>query len=238
MESRDLRFGVWVWGFRTSLGLGFLLAFGSLGFGEDSSSRRHEASLKINVRVLNYAQVSQNELARAAKEATKIFREAAVEMAWLDCPTSHAEEERYPACGQLSGPTAVNVRILPASMAARLKLPAESLGYALPSPKVANASDAWVFYNRVEKLAESKDASRAQILGHAMAHEIGHLLLGPDRHSARGIMRAEWHREELQCAAQGQLLFSARQHKLIRAEVLARMNSQVAPQISVAAFLK
>ena len=35
-----------------------------------------------------------------------------------------------------------------------------------------------VFYHRIEDLAKSKTCSKGEILGHAAAHELGHLLLG------------------------------------------------------------
>jgi hypothetical protein len=47
---------------------------------------------------------------------------------------------------------------------------------------------AYIFYPRVETMAADGDASLADILGHAMAHEIGHLLLGPSQPPV-GIMR-------------------------------------------------
>ena len=38
------------------------------------------------------------------------------------------------------------------------------------------------------------------ILGHAAAHEIGHLLLGSNSHSPFGLMRARWSGQDLQNA--------------------------------------
>ena len=35
------------------------------------------------------------------------------------------------------------------------------------------------------------------MLGCAIAHEVGHLLLGPSSHSAGGIMHGEWGSKEL-----------------------------------------
>ncbi len=63
-----------------------------------------------------------------------------------------------------------------------------------------------------------------------MAHEIGHLLLGPKRHSRSGIMRARWDQEDLRLAAEARLRFTSQQAELIRAEVRARTGDQQAPQ--------
>jgi len=71
-------------------------------------------------------------------------------------------------------------------------------------------------------LAGNGDASAGQILGHAMAHEIGHLLLNSSAHSPVGIMQGEWDKRELTHLQAGRLLFTSEQSHLMRAEVLAR----------------
>lgn len=50
---------------------------------------------------------------------------------------------------------------------------------------------ATIFYPRVKEYAQEGIASHSQILGHAIAHEIGHFLLGPVPHARFGIMRSE-----------------------------------------------
>jgi hypothetical protein len=181
-----------------------------------------EPSLRIIVCIYNYAHVSHRTLGRAEEITSQIFRKAGVKLAWLDCPTWHVEEEQYPACEPPLGAMAVDLRILPSSMAARFGSSGEQLGFALASARAGSVSDAWVFYERVERLAKSQVASCDQILGHVMAHEIGHLLLGPDSHSHGGIMRSNWDREYLEEASRGQLLFTRDQARLIRDDVQAR----------------
>ncbi len=209
-------------GVSAGLGLGFPLAVASVGSAGAQATGGVEPSLRIKVRVYNYAEASRGTLLRAEKEGTRILRDAGVEVAWLDCPTSHAEEEKYPACKPPMGAMAVDLRILPPSIASRVQSGREQLGFALPSTKSGSASAAWIYYQRVEDLAESKDADQAQILGHAIAHEVGHLLLGPAEHSAQGIMRGNWDRKCLQEARRGQLLFTRDQAELIRIEVQTR----------------
>jgi hypothetical protein len=225
MGSRDSGVGIRGSGFEVwalGAGLMFLLAWGAPPHARANPAAPSDGGLRIIVRVYNYAGVSGGSLAKAEEEASRIFREVGVELAWLDCPTSHDVEEKYPACGLSSGALPVDLRILPSSMAARVKSSRDELGLAVPSAQAESASAAWVFYERAEQLAASEVASRAQILGHAIAHEIGHLLLGPDHHSSRGIMRANWRRRDLEEASRGQLLFTRAQSKLIRANVQAR----------------
>lgn len=220
LGARNWGLGVRGWGLRSLVALGCLLA---LGFAGTQATAGAQPGLRITVRVYNYAEVLRGTLVRAEEEASRIFRDAGVEMTWLDCPTSLADAEKYPACEPPLGAMGVDLRILPQTMAARVQSGKERLGFALPSTKPGSASAAWVFHHRVEQLAESKDASAAQILGHAVAHEIGHLLLGPNRHSLTGLMRADWGRTELQRASRGEILFTPEQCGIIRAEVLTRM---------------
>jgi len=66
------------------------------------------------------------------------------------------------------------------------------------------------------------------VLGHAMAHEIGHLLL-PYGHSPTGLMRAEWEAKDLRLAANRQLNFTSEQAELMRGRLLARIADTPSP---------
>jgi len=177
---------------------------------------------KITVRVYNYAHVTQKVLAGAEQEATIIFRQARLEMAWLDCPLSMDEFEKYPDCQQPLGRVSLNLRILPRAMAERESSSNDTLGFALPGSAGVPGRIANVFYHRVEALARSAQGLEYQILGNTMAHEIGHLLLGSTGHSPTGIMKAKWSRNELQPASLGVLLFTPQQAILIQSGVANR----------------
>lgn len=182
---------------------------------------------KITVRVYNYAEVPREVLAQAEMEVTRIFRDVAVETVWLDCPLSPTESQSLPACPQNLGPTELALRILFRNKVARSSFPESWLGYAIPpGEKNGRMSHASVFYDRVVDLARDGPAEHYQILGHAMAHEMGHLMLGSDRHSNTGLMRGRWDARDLQRAAQGLLLFTSDEAGLMRAEVLARTAEQ------------
>jgi len=68
-----------------------------------------------------------------------------------------------------------------------------------------------LFYEPIQQLQGETHASPSVILGHAMAHELGHLLLGTNSHSPSGLMRAHWTREDLTNASKGNLRFSREQ---------------------------
>jgi hypothetical protein len=78
-------------------------------------------------------------------------------------------------------------------------------------------------------LGDLKEAS----FGHAMAHEINHLLLRSNVHTQIGIMKAQRNDRDLQNASKGQLLFAPKQAKRIRVDVLERIKKPQSPRISV-----
>jgi len=51
-----------------------------------------------------------------------------------------------------------------------------------------------VYADRVRELAGGREAE--VVLGRVITHELGHLLLGKNAHSAAGIMRAGWHAQD------------------------------------------
>jgi hypothetical protein len=67
----------------------------------------------------------------------------------------------------------------------------------------------------------------ALTLGVVMAHEIGHLLLGSNSHSARGVMRAEWSQQLLEGIYEGREGFSAAESRRMRQNVEARREATV-----------
>ena len=77
----------------------------------------------------------------------------------------------------------------------------------------------YVFYDRIAELHRIFGDNPANLLGYVMAHEVAHLLLGTNSHSASGIMRAQWYREDLDLANRGALLFSDAQAKIMKERI-------------------
>ena len=51
---------------------------------------------------------------------------------------------------------------------------------------------ATIYADRVKLMAELSGTDAASLLGRAIAHELGHLLLATNAHSPSGLMRARW----------------------------------------------
>jgi hypothetical protein len=70
-----------------------------------------------------------------------------------------------------------------------------------------------VFYDRIEALRARVNLELYVILGHAMAHEIGHVLLGSREHATGGLMQANWNPATWRLASAGLLNFSPKEAK-------------------------
>ena len=96
------------------------------------------------------------------------------------------------------------------------------LGYAATSEE--GGVLATIFFHRVEELAWENPS---YALGCAIAHELGHLLLGYDRrngspHSASGLMRGPWQRNDLKPKARETMQFTSEDARRLRARLLER----------------
>jgi hypothetical protein len=97
-------------------------------------------------------------------------------------------------------------------MAQRLMSQHEVFGVAI-GPK------AYVFFHRVQEISSKKDFPAWAILGHAIAHELGHVLLGPGNHTSSGLMIASLKRTDLPMMLQGYLVFSPEQAARVQAHL-------------------
>lgn len=178
----------------------------------------------IKLRIYNYG-ISSTLLRRSEGEATAIFNHAGLAVAWVDCPLSAEESASYPACLNIMGSTDFTIKILTVRDAQRIAMHRDALGEALECSGDHSGCSAYIFYRDVQELAREWDASESELLGHALAHEIGHLLLGANSHSSGGIMRANWGQQELSTIARAHLFFTDEQSTRMCAEVSA-LNSE------------
>ena len=176
------------------------------------------------VKVYNYADVSPKTLLAAKRHAAKVYRKIGISTTWVDCPFRPEQAGKYPECAALNnGPSVLNLQILSKEMIEKLGFNTKTFGFALPTRGREFAVRANVFAHRVEALAYLGRPSKAEILGYVMAHELGHLFLGPGSHSSSGLMGFPWGKRRLRMAAEGSLKFTRRQGERIRAQVRDRV---------------
>jgi len=153
-------------------------------------------------------------LSKAGERTTRIFRKAGIAMVWLDCWPGVCNQLQLAYCSGQASSIHLVLTILPEQMAHRLPQTIEKFGIALAEG--GRGSYAYVFFGRIEKFAKEDSLDPAELLGTVAAHEIGHLMLGPESHTASGIMAARWGSNELMQLKTGNLLFSDEQSDLLR----------------------
>jgi hypothetical protein len=87
----------------------------------------------------------------------------------------------------------------------------DTAGYAQP---FARGSAIHVFCDRV--LHTGPERLGPILLGHVMAHELGHVLEGVDRHSPIGVMKAHWTRDDYDDMLRHPLVFAPDDVLMIR----------------------
>ena len=216
---------------RPCLSLGLILTGGFTRVERSVAASPGQGSLTITLQVYNYAEVDHKTLMGAEKVAAMIFRKAGVESRWVEAALNSDNKK-----GNSEDTEWLNlfpVAILPSSMAERLPLADNALGWAPGAGPDRHL--VYVLYNRVESLAREQTraqvkgsirahAGAAQILGTAIVHEIGHLLLNLESHSPIGIMRGGWDLNDLRSISYGSLFFTSQQAEVIRAEVGRRLS--------------
>lgn len=100
-----------------------------------------------------------------------------------------------------------------------------ALGYALVDTAGRQGTVATIFLERVEWLAAAAGTPADDLLGLAIAHEVGHLLLGTTHHARRGLMRAEWTAGELRARRPADWAFPPTEGSALRSGLARRLGT-------------
>ncbi len=204
--------------------LGLLMAAAGISALNAADPRTAARDLVFAVKVYNYADVSPKTMLDAKRHAAKVYRKIGILTTWVDCPFKPEQADNYPECAALgNGPSVLNLQILSKEMTQKLGFNTKTFGYALPTRGREFGVRASVFAHKVEELAYVRRPSKAEILGYVMAHELGHLFLGPGSHSSSGLMGFPWGKRRLRMAGEGSLKFTRRQGEVIRARIRDRL---------------
>jgi hypothetical protein len=175
----------------------------------------------VTVRTYNYAQVSDEDLARARDAAAHIFEKAGISLEWIMC--------RVPgnaAGGSCTDPFAEGRDLM---LRLRADAPAQTdpavrlrpLGTSILDRGQRTGVLMTLDTSPIRGIAAGASIDFATLLGRAIAHEVGHLLLGSGDHSHIGLMRALWSQDELRGLKPAHWRFSAGEEVRMR-ERLAR----------------
>ena len=213
------------------------VCIGVLGYvlvGRSALADNPKQALPMTVYVYNWAEIERGTLTRTKEAARQVFQEAGVTAELHDLEPVFGEEESASANEFKVG--SMFVHIFPRKMTKQLRLPVATLGLAPGTHEDQGRNLVYVFEHVAERMAQEhqeqvmarvdgsgmRHAEKSQILGHAIAHEIGHILLRQEQHASEGLMRGVWDRDHLEQIAMGKLRFTPEEAQRVRSELSGR----------------
>ena len=156
-----------------------------------------QAEFAVVVRSYDYTDGSRERLSAARREAEEIFRQAHIPVRWIDC-----EVPNRPGGAKCTEPLVAGrdliMRLLDRGDNHRASAPrAVGLGESLIDRERSSGVLMTLDLSAIRGIAVETAVDIPTLLGRAIAHEIGHLLLGSSTHPRDGLMRALWSQEEL-----------------------------------------
>ena len=185
-------------------------------FAQDGKPPLTTESSTFRVRVYNDEGVADADLSAALKIADTVLQRVGLQAIWQDCTVSNPNRDS-------KGCDAQTTRIdLVLYLVAQLEAHApnvdrRALGYSLIPRNGERATMAYVSYARVKTVLST--FREEELLGLAVAHEIGHLLLGTNTHSNAGLMRAPWRSKDLDSGDWEEFTFTNEQARRLRAAI-------------------
>jgi hypothetical protein len=175
----------------------------------------HSTPVSLTVSIFNDADVPVSVLQQAESRARAVMSGAGVSLTWLDCGTPRRWRAEL-GCQAIAFPTHSSVRLV----AGRKAVSDDTFGQSYLNER-GEGNYAYVYVTPLRSAKALAVIKEGDLLGYVVAHELGHLLLGKESHSARGLMKARWEVAELRDGALGNLLFSRGEMEKIRSRYLA-----------------
>ena len=198
-----------------------LLVAAAVVYTEGAAAQQVQPSQMITLRIVDNARVPKATLAEARTEVVRILALSGLRTAWIESPAAaEAAPQR----------TTFLFTILNRKTSKWLPHTAGALG-TTPGAEQANSGHvAYIHYDQIENVSRTRKVRRgtsltpgvSRLLAYAIVHELGHLILPVDAHSASGIMKPLWGVDEYKEMSLGLLNFTLQQADLIRSELARR----------------
>ena len=189
------------------------------GAGAMAAPAEAQSPPTLVITVENHANVDALELKAGLELARRLYRLAGVRTEW---PVT-----KRPVIAPAPGPDNawITVVLLGRGMSSLGTKPSV-LGVAPPMPADARRH-VFIFAQRVEMFGKRHDLSLARVLGHVIAHEIGHVLMPGAGHTKGGVMQAVTPAKALSAGA-APLLFTTAENHAIHDFISNRLNARQA----------
>jgi hypothetical protein len=174
--------------------------------------------LSIVVRLYDAQGIPAGTLATARATVDRILHDAGITVTWTQPPYDIGVDDD------------LIVRIVKAPAIGD----ADSLGFSYIDVEERRGTLATIFADRIATVGRAAGLDQGELLGRAMAHEIGHLLLGTREHAAAGLMRGKWTSRELTTNRPTDWQFSRKEGARARQAVVRRVHAPEPPRILIA----
>ena len=165
-------------------------------FGTAAAAADVDPDMRVVIRTYNAARLAEADVESAMATATSILKASELALTWRGCEDGYVRNPAHPCAAPL-GVNEIAVRIVRMTTDAGYRGEL-SLGYSLVDTATHSGKLATIYLDRVAWLANAAGVDPTTLLGRAIAHELGHLLLGTNAHSDSGLMRALWSCADLQ----------------------------------------
>ena len=208
------------WGVLVAV-VGILPATGLSSRAAEGSQMTASAGRSIIVRTYTQSPFAEY-VPTARRTAGAILQHAGIQVMWFECALP-AEVTTAGACLQPPRWNELLVRIVSTGTVDPPDV--DTLGFALVDLNASRGALAAVYADRVLVLAKDAGVDDAELLGRTMAHELGHLLLGTNRHATHGLMRGSWSSADLRQNRASQWLFGGKEGVAMRNGIASRFRS-------------
>jgi len=171
-----------------------------------------DSDVPITIRAYNTFGVNGAAFTSARAVAHRVLQLAGLQALWRECRTP-AYQTADDGCDDLLARNEIIVRVVRGPRVSGASAP---LGDSLIEKPAGGGVFATVYADRVLSAGSRTGVDPAILLGRAIAHEVGHLLIGAG-HSTRGLMRAKWSDDELRRNRDRDWLFTSSQAQSMKA---------------------
>jgi len=184
-----------------------------------TASSRESADFTLHVYVTFEAPIDVSLVLLAQDRASKLLAPTSVRLIWHNTPF-----------GGSNSANALAMTFMVTAPASH-RTPKNEHALAAAWPYASGRQQILVFNDRVASFIAPYGRRSGLVVGHILAHEIGHLLEGIVRHSDSGLMRAKWTPDDLQTITREGLGLAPFDQELIRANLIRReANTVIAKQ--------
>ena len=180
------------------------------------------ATALVTIRIYNYAAVPPEELSAARETTDRIFQLGGFSLQWIECRVSG--DASGAGCTEPladSGEFVLRLHNAPRAPSSRHL----ALGVSTVDLRAGGGVLITINPELVATVAQQADAAPSLLLGRAIAHELGHQLLGTSEHSSTGLMRALWTQSELRRDRDADWRFSPQEIMLMQRTLAKRLRA-------------